>query len=170
MSAASNALTAGSVHVDWGADECADEVWLATGEGRPGGRRDLGFLGNYGGIGVLHAVGPVATVRANPLADPWGAAQAQPRPAAGGQPAYGGLGGHGRLPGAGQPGERPRPARGTSAGLHRHNPAAPAGADPWSLVVVAAWDALLPGASGDGLGHRRRLDPGDRRAPEPGSG
>ncbi len=148
VAAASNALTAGSVHVAWGADESTDEVWLATGEGRPGGRRDLGFQGNYGGIGVLHAVGPVRTVRADPLADPWGVAQAQPRPAAGGQPAYPGLGGHGVFRVVPNPANDRDLLAATSAGLHRHNAAAPAGTDPWSLVVVAAWDVLLAGASG----------------------
>lgn len=148
VAAASNSLTAGAVAVRWGATEATDEVWLATGEGRPGGRRDLGFQGNYGGIGVLHAVGPVATVRANPLADPWGVAQAQPRPAAGGQPAYAGLGGHGVFRVVANPADARDLLAATTAGLHRHSSAAPAGTDPWSLVVVAAWDALLPGASG----------------------
>ena len=63
VTSGSNALTAGAVHVNWGANEGADEVWLGTGEALPTGRRDVGFQGNYGGIGVLSAVGPVAAVR-----------------------------------------------------------------------------------------------------------
>jgi hypothetical protein len=147
VSAASNALTAGALHVAWGANEAADEVWLGTGEALPGGRRDAGFLGNYGGIGVLHAVGPVAAVRANPLADPWGVAQARPRPAAGGQPAYAGLGGQGVFRILANPATPRDLLAATTAGLHRHNPAAAAGADPWSVVVVPAWEAALAGAS-----------------------
>ena len=147
VAGSSNSLTGGALHVRFGANEGADEVWLGTGEALPGGRRDLGFVGNYGGVGVLHRVGPVAAVRANPLADPWGAAQAQQRAAVGGQPAYAGLDGQGvfRIL------ENPAAARdllaATTSGLHRHNPAAPAGTDPWSLVIVPAWEAALPGAS-----------------------
>ena len=163
VTSGSNALTAGAVHVTWGANEGADEVWLGTGEALPAGRRDFGYLGNYGGIGVLHAVGPVATVRANPLADPWGVAQAQPRPAAGGQPAYAGLGGHGFFRVLANPAQPRDLLAATTAGLHRHNPAAAAGTDPWSLVTVPAWEAAQAGASGLGGRHRRRLDPGDRR-------
>lgn len=148
MAASSNALTSGAVHVMWGADETADEVWLATGEGIPGGRRDAGYVGNYGGIGVLHAVGPVATVGANPLGDPWGAAQAVPRPAAGGQPAYAGLGGQGVFRVLADPADGRDLLAGTTAGLHRHDPAAPAGTDPWSLVAVPAWEAAAAGSSG----------------------
>jgi hypothetical protein len=154
VAASSNALTGGAVHVNWGANEGADEVWLGTGEALPGGRRDSGYVGNYGGIGVLSTVGPVATVRANPLADPWGQAQAQPRPAAGGQPAYAGLGGHGFFKVLGNPDALGNPAlardllAATTAGLHRHNPAAPAGTDPWSLVSVPLWEATAAGSSG----------------------
>ena len=35
----------------------------------------------------------------------------------------------------------------TTAGLHRHDPAAAPGTDPWSLVSVPAWEAALPGIS-----------------------
>jgi hypothetical protein len=148
VTAGSNALTAGAVYVNWGANEGADEVWLGTGEALPGGARDLGFLGNYGGIGVLSAVGPVATVRANPLADPWGTAQAQPRPAGGGQPAYAGLIGQGFFRVVANPTQGRDLLAGTTAGLHRHNPAAAVGTDPWSLVTVPAWEAAAPGTSG----------------------
>lgn len=147
VAASSNALTSGAVYVVWGANEAADEVWLATGEGIPGGRRDAGSVGNYGGIGVLHAVGPVAAVRANPLADPWGATQAEPRPAAGGQPAYAGLGGQGVFRVVPNPANDHDLLAGTTAGLHRHNPAAAAGTDPWSLVTVPAWEAAAAGSS-----------------------
>ena len=82
-------------------------MWLARARRCRPGPRDLGYVGNYGGIGVLHAVGPVATVRANPLADPWGTAQAQPRPAAGADPAYAGLGGQGVFRVIANPAQRP---------------------------------------------------------------
>jgi hypothetical protein len=148
VAASSNALTAGALHVTWGANEAADEVWLGTGEALPGGRRDAGYVGNYGGIGVLHTVGPVAKVRANPLADPWGPAQAQPRPAVGPQPAYAGVGGQGFFRILANPAAPRDLLAATTAGLHRHNPAAAAGTDPWSLVVVPVWEAALAGASG----------------------
>lgn len=147
VSASSNALTGGAVLVRFGANEGADEVWLGTGEALPGGPRDLGYVGNYGGVGVLHATGPVATVRANPLADPWGVAQAQPRAAVGAQPAYAGLGGQGVFRILENPGTARDLLAATTAGLHRHNAAAAPGTDPWSLVTVPAWEAALAGAS-----------------------
>ena len=38
---------------------------------------DHGMFGQYAGVGMLHAVGPVATSRTSPLVDPW-AREAQP--------------------------------------------------------------------------------------------
>ena len=140
-------LTAGAVHVNWGANEGADEVWLGTGEALPSGPRDLGFVGNYGGIGVLHAVGPVATVRANPLADPWGTAQAQQRPAAGRESRLRRPRRAGNLPGARQPGAASRPARRHDCGPAPARPGR--GRRDRSVVPgsVPAWDAALAGAS-----------------------
>ncbi len=72
----SNTLTCGAVHVRFdpaGNDPQNDEVWVGTGE--PGltlrTPMDLGYYGQYSGVGILHAVGPVHTSRNNPLQDPW---------------------------------------------------------------------------------------------------
>lgn len=67
--AGAQGLTVGAVHVTFGAnaDGSGDEVFVGTGE--TSARRWAG--GHYGGIGVLHATGPVSVVRANPSANPW---------------------------------------------------------------------------------------------------
>jgi hypothetical protein len=137
VAASSNSLTSGAVHGLWGANEAVDEVWLATGEPMPTGINDTGTGGEYGGVGVLHAVGPVATVRRDPLADPWGTAQAQ---------ALSGAAVFRMVANPDQAAPRDLLAA-TTVGLHRHNPAALPGTDPWSLITVPAWEAVSPGAS-----------------------
>ncbi|CCK31821.1 hypothetical protein BN159_7442 [Streptomyces davaonensis JCM 4913] len=148
LAAASHSLTCGAVYVrfDAGGDPAGDEVWLLTGE--PGSRGvtpvESGTGGAYGGVGVLFARGPVHTSRTTPLIDPW-TRQAQPRLAAGGVPAYPGLRGAGAYTVAADPADDRHLVAATTRGLHEKS-AAGAG-DPWSLVTVAAWEALAAGTS-----------------------
>ena len=69
------------------------------------------------------------------------------RPAAGGLPAYAGLNGQGVFRVLANPAQPRDLLAATTAGLHRHDPAAAPGTDPWSLVSVPAWEAALPGIS-----------------------
>ncbi len=148
LAASSHTLTCGAVHVRFAGDgdPLNDEVWVATGE--PGrGRQapfDLGTGGQYAGVGVLHATGPVATSRATPLIDPWGR-EAQPRAAAGANPAYQGLRGAAIFRLAADPANDRLLVAATTRGLH-HNGSGLA-PDPWDQVTVAAWEAIAAGAS-----------------------
>lgn len=143
LAASSHTLTCGSVHVvfDPGNDAALDEVWLATGE--PGRYHtapfDIGIRGPYGGVGILHALGPVAQT----VADPW-TRQAQPRAAAAPAPAYPGLRGAGVYRLAPDPANAQHLVAATTRGLH-HNGSGQT--DPWGLVTVAAWEALFAGIS-----------------------
>ena len=70
----STTLAIGALHVrfDTGGDPAQDEVWAGTGEPDPGGMPyDVGVLADYGGIGILHATGPVHAVQQDPDNDPW---------------------------------------------------------------------------------------------------
>jgi hypothetical protein len=70
----STTLAIGALHVrfDTGGDPAQDEVWAGTGEPDPGGMpNDVGVLAYYGGIGILHATGPVHAVQQDPDNDPW---------------------------------------------------------------------------------------------------
>jgi hypothetical protein len=152
LAAASHTLSGGAVHVrfDPGNDPEEDEVWVGTGEPSRSGQVpfETGFgAGQFGGVGILHAKGPVARNPAEALVDPW-TREAQPRPAAGPTPAYPGLRSQAVYtivadPAAGPAAERHLVAA-TSRGLHERSGAA---ADPWSLVRVQAWDNLQPGIS-----------------------
>lgn len=148
LAASSNTLTCGALHVRFSAtnDPAGDEVWLGTGE--PGqGRQspsDLGNVGQYAGVGVLHVAGPVATSRTTPLVDPW-AREAQPRPAGGGNPAYQGLRGAAIYRIVADPADNRNLVAATSRGLHDN--ASGLAPDPWEQVTVAAWEALAAGSS-----------------------
>ncbi len=141
----STTLAIGALHVrfDTGGDPAQDEVWAGTGEPDPTGTpSDLGVKASYGGIGILHATGPVHAVQQDPGTDPW---EHGAQPDAG----YAGLRGQGVYTFAADPADPSALIAGTSAGLHRFDPAAGPTTEPWSLVTVAAWDALL-GAGGSG--------------------
>lgn len=148
LAASSHTLTCGAIHVRFSAtgDPAGDEVWLGTGE--PGSGRqspfDLGTGGQYAGVGMLHATGPVATSRTTPLVDPWGR-EAQPRPAAGATPAYQGLRGAGIYRLVADPANSRNLVAATSRGLHQNGSGLIP--DPWAQVVVAAWEGLAAGAS-----------------------
>ncbi len=144
LAASSHTLTCGAVHVhfDNANNEANDEVWVATGE--PGAPIDFGVTGNYAGVGILHATGPVRTSRTTPLVDPW-TREAQPQPAGGGNPAYPGLRGAGVYRLAADPADDHHLVAATTRGLH-HNGSGVA-AEPWEQVTVAAWEALLAGTS-----------------------
>lgn len=148
LAASSHTLTCGAVYVRFSpaGDPAADEVWLGTGE--PGRARisplDLGMMGQYAGVGVLTATGPVATSRNTPLVDPW-ARQAQPRAAFGAAAAYQGLRGAGVYRLAPDPANPRVLVAATSRGLHHNGTGLPI--DPWDQVTVAAWEALAAGAS-----------------------
>jgi hypothetical protein len=147
----STTLAVGALHVrfDAGDDPAQDEVWVGTGEPDPRGIPiDVGVLAYYGGIGILHATGPVQAVQQHPDGDPW---EHGAQPAAG----YAGLRGQGVYAFAADPSDTADPVAviaGTSAGLHRFDPAAGPTTEPWSLVTVAAWETLL-GAGGSGQVH-----------------
>ena len=146
--ASSTTLAIGALHVrfDTGGDPAQDEVWVGTGEPDPRGTpRDYDVIANFGGVGILHATGPVHAVQQNPDTDPWEHG-AQP---GGGYP---GLRGQGVYAFAADPAASSAVIAGTSAGLHRFDPAAGPLAEPWSLVTVAAWEALL-GAGSSGRVH-----------------
>ena len=141
---ASNTLACGAVYVRFAPagtpdPHAVDEVWLGTGEPDPLQHpADLGNVGTYGGVGILHAVGPVAATRAgNP--DPW-TRQAQPRAG------YAGLRGAGVFSLTPDPADARRLIAATTRGLHVHDPAA-GGPDPWSLVSDPTWDTA-PGTPG----------------------
>ncbi|MGZ6670760.1 MAG: hypothetical protein ACXVFM_00235 [Solirubrobacteraceae bacterium] len=147
---ASTTLACGAVYVHFAPagtpdPHTVDEVWLGTGEPNPNQQpTDFGVVGYYGGVGILHAVGPVGLVRGgNP--DPWDR-QAQPRV---GPPAYTGLRGAGIFAFAADPADPRRIVAATTRGLHVHDPAAPAGSDPWSAVIDPTWDgrAGSPGSA-----------------------
>ena len=106
---------------------------------------DLGVRASYGGVGILHATGPVHAVQQDPGTDPW---EHGAQPGGG----YAGLRGQGVYAFAADPAAPSAVIAGTSAGLHRFDPAAGPTTEPWSLVTVAAWDALL-GAGGSGRVH-----------------
>ena len=146
----SHTLAGGAIHVHFGADVAADEVWVGTGEPMGAGSRDTGVRGSYGGVGILHKVGPVAAARLAPFDDPWDPAQAAAPPPAGGLGSD--LRGEGVVRFAHDPDPAPaaphRLLAATTAGLHQYDPAAAAGTDPWSLVVVPAWEAFAAGTSG----------------------
>ncbi len=143
VNVASSTLACGAVHVrfDAGGDVALDEVWLATGEAHPAVQpRDFGYIANYGGVGVLHAVGPVSAGRANPGADPW-TREAQPNAP---DP---GLLGAGVFSLAEDPATPRRLVAATTRGLMVRDPAAVG--EPWSLVTVAAWEPPTgPGSLG----------------------
>ena len=118
-----------------------DEVWVGSGEPNPLRQpTDFGTSGYYGGVGILHAVGPVDATRAGTF-DPWDR-QAQPRAG------YAGLRGAGVFSFAADPGNPRRLIAATTRGLHVHDPAA-LGPDPWSAVIDPTWDARLgsPGSA-----------------------
>ena len=144
----STTLAIGALHVrfDAGGNPAQDEVWAGTGEPDPTGTpNDLGVRASYGGVGILHATGPVHAVQQDPGTDPW---EHGAQPGAG----YAGLRGQGVYAFAADPAAPSAVIAGTSAGLHRFDPAAGPATEPWSLVTVAAWDALL-GAGGSGRVH-----------------
>jgi hypothetical protein len=150
ITAASNTMACGAVHVRFAPPatpdpHTVDEVWVGTGEPNPLGQpTDFGNLGYYGGVGVLHRVGPVGLSRAGDP-DPWEAdRQAQPRAA---PTAYAGLRGAGVFEFAADPAEPRRLVAATTRGLHVHDPAATAPTDPWSVVADPTWDAR-PGSPG----------------------
>ena len=146
--ASSTTLAIGALHVrfDTGGDPEQDEVWAGSGEPDPTGMpSDLGVTASYGGVGILHATGPVHAVQQDPDTDPWEHG-AQPAPG------YAGLRGQGVYAFAADPADATAVIAGTSAGLHRYDPAAGPTTEPWSLVTVAAWDALI-GAGGSGRVH-----------------
>jgi hypothetical protein len=64
--AGAEGLTVGALAVRFGdaADGSGDDVLVGTGE-------PVYIQGVFGGVGVLHATGPVPVVRANKLANPW---------------------------------------------------------------------------------------------------
>jgi hypothetical protein len=138
----STTLAIGALHVIFGNGPDEDDVWAGTGEPAPDGTpQDFGSHGDYGGIGILHAKRPVHTVLQDPDTDPWEH----------GAPA---LRGQGVYAFAAEPADPANPAAptrviaGTSAGLYSFDPAAGPLTEPWSLVTVDAWEALLPGSSG----------------------
>lgn len=144
----SHTLTCGAIHVrfdDAGNNPANDEVWVGTGEAGRGLQvpYDEGTGGYYAGVGVLHATGPVAATRANPLLDPW-SRQAQPRVAPNPNP-YVGLRGAATFSFASDPANAATIVAATTRGLH-HNSSGLA-PDPWALVTVAAWEAISAGAS-----------------------
>ena len=144
----STTLAMGALHVrfDAGGNPAQDEVWAGTGEPDPTGTpSDMGVQASYGGIGILHATGPVHTVQQDPDTDPW---EQGAQPGVG----YAGLRGQGVYAFAADPADPSAVIAGTSAGLHRFDPAAGPATDPWSLVTVADWDALI-GAGGSGRVH-----------------
>jgi len=148
MAPASTTLSVGALRVvfDAGGDPAADEVWVGTGEPDPRGTpRDFGILGNYSGIGILHAVGPVDTVTRTPDTDPW---QHDAQPSG----TYAGLRGQSVYAFAADPADRRAVVAATTAGLHRYDASAGPTTEPWSLVTVAAWDTAL-GAGGSGRVH-----------------
>ena len=136
----STTLAIGALHVRFdpnGDDPAHDEVWAGTGEPDPRGTpREFGVVANFGGIGILHASGPVHTVQQNPDTDPW---EHGAQPGAG----YPGLRGQGVYAFAADPADPAAVIAGTTAGLHHFDPAAGPLTEPWSLVTVAAWEALL---------------------------
>ncbi len=143
---ASTTLAIGALCVRFGAGPGTDEVWAGTGEPDPTGTpNDLGVRASYGGIGILHATGPVQAVEQSPDTDPW---EHGAQPGAG----YPGLRGQGVYVFAADPATPSAVIAGTSAGLHRFDPAAGPLAEPWSLVTVAAWETLL-GAGGSSQVH-----------------
>ena len=143
---ASNTLACGAVHVEFAPagtvdPHTVDEVWLGTGEPNPLQQpTDFGTSAYYGGVGILHAVGPVDATRAGTF-DPWDR-QAQPRAG------YAGLRAAGVFSFAADPGNPRRLIAATTRGLHVHDPAA-LGPDPWSAVIDPTWDARLgsPGSA-----------------------
>jgi len=142
--ASSNTLTCGAVHVRFdpaGNDPRNDEVWVGTGE--PGlslaSPFDLGYLGNYAGVGILHAIGPVHSSRTQPLNDPW-TLEAQPRAAVGANPAYPGLRGAAVSSFAADPADPTLLVAATTAGLHHNSGPLP---DRWLQFVLPAWAGLF---------------------------
>jgi hypothetical protein len=136
-------LSCGAIYVIWGATAADDEVWVGTGEPDPNFQPyDRGYKGQFAGLGILHARGPVAAVRNRPNDDPW-ERQAQPRTG------YAGLRGGSVYSFAADPADPRHIVVASTQGLHVHDPAAAAGTDPWSLVTVAAWDAAAhsPGSA-----------------------
>jgi hypothetical protein len=121
----SHTQVCGCLHVvfDAGDDLSRDEVWVGTGE--PQAVFDPGTGGGrIGGVGILHARGPVTAVRADREVDPW------TREAAG-------LAGAGVYRIAAAPGEPGRLVAATTRGLWERDPTlAP---DPWRRIPVAAW-------------------------------
>ena len=132
----STTLAVGALHVRFGAGPDQDEVWAGTGEPDPTHTpNDLGVKATYGGIGILHATEPVHTVLQDPDTDPW-------------EHGAPGLRGQGVYAFAENPAAASAVIAGTTAGLHSFDPAAGPLTEPWSLVTVAAWEALLAGSSG----------------------
>jgi hypothetical protein len=143
--ASSNTLTCGAVHVRFdpaGNDPRNDEVWVGTGE--PGQNlispTDFGNQGQYAGVGILHALGPVHTSRTDPRVDPWDR-HAQPRPASGATPAYVGLRGAAVFRFAVDPADDTFLVAATTRGLHHIGPG-PA-ADRWVQFSLAAWTGFV---------------------------
>ena len=135
----STTLAIGALHVRFGDGPDQDEVWAGTGESYPDGTpQDFGEQGDYGGIGILHANQPVHTVLQNPDTDPWEH----------GAPA---LRGQGVYAFAADPAAPSAVIAGTSAGLHSFDPGAGPLTEPWSLVTVAAWEALLGAGSSNAV-------------------
>ena len=163
----STTLAVGALHVRFdpnGDDPVNDEVWAGTGEPDPRGTpREFGVVANFGGIGILHASGPVHTVQQNPDTDPW---EHGAQPGAG----YPGLRGQGVYAFAADPADPAAVIAGTTAGLHQFDPAAGPLTEPWSLVTVAAWEALLAWQQRPGARDRPGLGEHPGRAPAVGSG
>ena len=147
VQSSSHTLTSGAVHVkfDLANNPANDEVWVGTGEPGRGGRTpfDMGTVGQYGGVGVLHSVGPVQRTRTSPLLDPWDR-HAQFRNAANPNP-YAGLRGAGVFSLAADPADATKVVAATTRGVH-HNISALA-PDPWVQATIAAWEAVSAGAS-----------------------
>ena len=136
LAPSSMTLSCGAVHVAFGADAASDEVWVGTGEPDPSQSPiDAGYQGNYSGVGILRALGPVQSVAAAPTSDPWHH-EGQP------EASYPGLRGRAVFSLAEDPSTPRRLVAATTSGLHTFDPAV-VGSEPWSVAAVAAWEAAL---------------------------
>lgn len=124
------------VKFDPGGDPDQDIVWVGTGEPDPNRNpRDHGVVGQWGGIGVLKAQGPVQRTRDNQGADPW---QREAQPTVG----YVGLRGQGCYAIVADPDEPERIVVASTFGLHLREPNGT-----WSRLIVPAWEAIAANSS-----------------------